>query len=240
MFCSKCGNQIPDNSVFCSACGAQVNQAGNIQFQAQFQAQKNAIRQSEIQAVNNAINYFSQQKYTFEKFYNTFESVNYYKRGAKSGLIIWGAILCFLGFFASITGTISAITERTLVIPTLAVFFFIFSVPGMLMIIGGILMKINNRKKYKKAVQDYNEASAEINNIYASYTNCPVGMEYCNPNVLHIILNILESGRADTVKEAVNLLMQKTDRRKHTAYIRSIDNNITPTKIYPSAVFAIK
>ncbi len=198
MFCSKCGQQIPDNSVFCRSCGAQIAQGQTFdaaqQLQNQYMMQKNAIRQSEIQALDQTIHYFYAKKPAFDELKYAAWKVRYYGRGAKSGLIVWGAII-------SVIALLMLIGEGPVAAALLA-----FLLPGQLMILGGILMKVNNRVKYKRYLQRYDALFEELYHYYIQYPNCPVGYEFFDDEILTAIMDTLQSGRADTVKEALDLL----------------------------------
>ncbi len=219
MFCSNCGRQIPDNSLFCNECGNSVssNVTSNpiAQMENQFQMQKNAIRQSEIQALEQALTYFSQKIGVFNEYDAVSNYVDYYRRGAKSGLIVWGAILSTLGFLLAISDVSIAIYA-----------ILIFLLPGTVMILGGILMKINNRKKLNLYTQRYYQLSIELSEFYAQYPNCPVGREYINPNILAVVMRVLKSGRADTIKEAINLILQENVNRKYLEHVQAINANM--------------
>ncbi len=245
MFCSKCGQQIPDNSTFCSACGNQVSGSSNVavstpapttnydynaQMQVQFQMQKNAVRQSEMQSLNNAIQYFFQKKAQFDEFDAVSELVNYYSRGAKSGLIVWGAIIASFGLvFLAGAGSIG--------FSELMMGIVMFLVPGSAMIFGGILMKKNNRRKFAYYQQRYAELSQELYDYYARYPDCPVGPEYVNPDILCVIMDVLESGRADTVKESLNLLLQEISDDEYREYLESINANTNAIAFFAAASF---
>ncbi len=49
--------------------------------------------------------------------------------------------------------------------------------------------------------------------------------EYANPEILEIILGMLQSGRADTIKEAINLLINDAERSEMSEYLEMIEQN---------------
>ncbi len=197
MFCSVCGQKVPDHSTFCSLCGASVAPTtypnAQAQLQAQYQVQKNAIRQSEIQELNSVIQYFARFRGLFDEFTSVSSQVEHYGRGAKAALIVWGAIILTFGLL--IFGGSGELAAG-----------MVFLLPGSAMIVGGILMKVNNRKKYAYYTQRQQELAGQMMDAYDQYPNCPVGPEYCFPAILDLLMDILQSGRADTIKEAINLL----------------------------------
>ena len=86
-------------------------------------------------------------------------------------------------------------------------------------------MKVNNRKKYSYFEKRYASLSKELFDHYISYPNCPVGPEYINPQILSLLHSVLLSGRADTVKESINLVIDETHRAKVREYLAAIEYN---------------
>lgn len=242
MFCPNCGSQIPEGGAFCASCGTNVAQAvaapaqavvnaqavANAQMQ-QFQAQKTAVRQSEIAALEGAYQYFAQKSSVFEEYDLVCDLVNDYAGGAKSSLLVWGCIITTFGLIACLSGP-EAIVGCLLALV----------LPGIAMMVGGILMKVNNRKKYAYFQDEYARLSQELYDYYVAYPNCPVGAEYANPEILSLIMGVLQSGRADTIKESINLLIAEADQAEVNEYLAMIEQNTqainAQTKV--AAVFA--
>ena len=116
----------------------------------QVQTQKYAFRQREIDSLNKAIHYFLQKKEEFDEYDTVYDLVNYYARGAKSGLIVWGAIVAVIGFFVLVTNLAYSDVNRYQTVTTedITSILLVSVIPGIMMIAGGILMKVNNRKNY--------------------------------------------------------------------------------------------
>ena len=74
---------------------------------------------------------------------------------------------------------------------------------------------------------------------YAEYPLCPIGPEYSNPDVLYALLQVIQSGRADTIKEALNILIDDSYRQKMQEYSQKIEKSVADiernTKV--SAIF---
>ena len=221
MFCPNCGQQLTDGASFCMHCGTNIASLATPVQAAQpvidFQAQKNSIRQSEITALAQTREYFSRKKNQFDEYDLVCDLVNYYSRGAKSSLLVWGCIILtfgLLGLLATLGG--GGGTTGILIAAV---------IPGIVMMVGGILMKVNNRKKYAHFQSEYARLSQELYEYYMGYPNCPVGPEYANPDILDIIMGILQSGRADTIKESINLALSEADRAEVSAYLDMIEQN---------------
>lgn len=243
MFCTNCGQQVADGATFCTACGCKLGayveqepipqapvqqepvqqipvqqipvqqipvQQVPVQTQqpADFQDQKNAIRDSEMNALSAAWNYFSQLKYKFQEYDRVCKQVMHFARGARSALLIWGCIATGIGlFFTLVFATDPDVQE--LILP----FLCFFGIPGLLMIAGGILMKVNNRKKFAKYQKQYVQLAQELYYYYAAYPNCPIGMEYSNPDAIVYLMKMIQSGRAYTIRDSINLLLGERANR---------------------------
>ncbi|MBO5783787.1 MAG: zinc ribbon domain-containing protein [Clostridia bacterium] len=212
MFCPHCGQQIADGSAFCSVCGKSTTNVAPAPV-IDYQAQKQAVRQSEISSLSRALDHFNQKRDEFTEYDCVCELVNHYAQGAKGALLVWGIIIATAGLLMLMVpeAFIGALTA--------------FVVPGGAMIFGGIMMKVKNRKNYAYFQQEYARLSEELYNHYVSYPNCPVGPEYANPEILEIILGVLQSGRADTIKEAINLLIDDAERSEMSEYLEMIEQN---------------
>lgn len=221
MFCPYCGSQTADGASFCVACGkniASVAPTQPAQPAVDFQANKNAVRQSEINALSKAIRYFSEKQSEFEEYDLVCDLVNDFSRGAKSSLLVWGCIITTFGLFSLLA---VAAEDPSILLPV----FLILALPGMLMIAGGILMKVNSKRKYRYFQSEYARLSQELYEHYINYPDCPVGPEYANPEILTILLDIIQSGRADTIKESINLAISDSEQREMNDYLNMIEQN---------------
>ncbi len=239
MFCSSCGQKLSENAAFCTACGAPVNAVVNTDprqedLKTQFQMQKNAIRQSEIQCLKRAISYFSEKKNTFDEYYKTADTIQVHSRKDNSSTLIGiGILLCVLSIVFLLGAMRTLLTGQyeiepqtgAIAITAYALIVLIPLVIGLIMLIRGNKSKTRHREKHEYYLQRHQALAEELHNHYMRYPSCPVGAQYCNPDVLRIILNVLESGRADTVKEALNLMINEVKSKNNEAYLRSIERN---------------
>ena len=237
MFCPNCGQQITDNFKFCVHCGKAISTVmpDTTQPVMDFQAQKNAVRQSEIKALSNALDYFSKKKDLFDEYDRLRVLVRKFSRGARGALLIWGCIISTAGYMILLMLLVQ--NSEQAIRPTYSFFqeMVIVSaftiIPGFIMIIGGILMKVNNRKKRKILEEKFSNVAKEIQYYYLNYPQCPVGPEFANPDSLYKILSVLQSGRADTIKEAINLSLNRADLAKAMEYLAQIEKN-TSNSLY--------
>ena len=204
MNCPHCQNPVPVGAAFCSRCGNRVTlpQPAADPYAQQYQQQKASLRQSEMNVLGELIQYFSPKQSEFDAYDDTCKKLLYYARGAKNALLVWGCIAFSIGLL----GTIISLSEHAST-DDLIGFGILLMLPGVLMAVGGILMKVNNRSKYRRYAECYAQLSQSLYHHYLGYSNCPVGPEYANPRVLHVLLRILRSGRCDTIKEAINCMV---------------------------------
>lgn len=235
MFCQKCGFQMDDNSKFCPQCATPV--AGNFvavnqQAVYNYQAEKNAIRQSETEVVVNAYNHFSQKQAAFDEYDQVTRSISYYRRKSAVPMIVWGCILLVPAIFFSIMLLISDVDYFPICI--------FLMLPGAALLAGGIAKLFSIRKKIASLEQRYAQLSVDIYNHYLNCPNCPVGPEYINPKALYKIITVLRSGRADTVKESINVIINDANSARLGQYMQNLQattNQINAqTKV--AAVFA--
>jgi hypothetical protein len=226
MYCSYCGTALADDAVFCTSCGKKVTsaqeQANTSEQEAQlYQAKKSAVRKSEMDALTAAHSHFSQKTETFQRYDYVCNRLKYYARGARSALLVWGCIIATFAFAIMLV----LLEDRTSPEPVV----FAGLIPGLLMILGGVLMKINNRSKYNRFKNRHAELSEELFDHYNSYPDCPVGPEYANPQILQYILGVLQSGRADTVKESINLAVDAQRQVRIQEHFGAIKRHAAPS-----------
>lgn len=202
MFCSNCGKENADGAKFCNSCGAtlaiDVNQSAH--------GQRQQTRNSEIMEIDRMIRYFSQKSEQYKEYDELGDFLTRYTKGKHYTLLIWGIILVVLGLIV-----IGAIVNTSGTGST-AVLACILLLPGAGMIVGHIFYAKNFDNKMSYSLARYAELSQELLDHYNNYGICSVGAEYTNPANLSVIKATIESGRADTIKEAINILIDDAHR----------------------------
>lgn len=259
-FCSGCGKQLtataapnpqyppqmtPEQQYQAQVYQAQMYQAQQMQAQQlqaqmyqaqqmQLEAQRNALRQTEIGILKRAYDYFNQRSDLYHAYDVACEKVNHYGPGARVVLIIWGAIICGIGAYLYIALAAANSFTPDYYIPE-ALFTFL---PGSLMIIGGILLRINGKKKLKQAREEYVHAGEELYRFAAAYPECPVGLEYTNPQILSALRKYIESGRADTVKESLNQVISGRCHSRMKDYAENVQRYTDDEDVKSPIIFA--
>lgn len=215
MYCSYCQTVLAEDAVFCSHCGKRVD--GDATPTGSNENPQVAMRQKEAATLNSLIQYFAIKQTVYDYYDEACAKVNRLARGASNALVIWGSIvigLCLLIILSVLT------SEQSVQDMAIGLFFFafLFLVPGIMMLAGGIVKKSNHRRLLYRWQQKYVELSRELHQHYMAYPNCPVIPECTNPRILVKLQTLIVSGRADTIKEGMNTLFASCNHRGMAQY----------------------
>lgn len=232
MFCNQCGRQNPDDAAFCLSCGQNLRalasgNAGMMGYQQPSYIQDRMnIRNNEIAEMNRMIEYFSQKRNQYAEYDAVCSMLDLLSKGKRKGLLIWGIILVSLGvflIFISIGMLVSGSSgsrssySSTSGISIIVTYLISFVGPGTVLIILFIVTSRARDRNGAIASRRYDELTTELYQHYLAYGYCPVGCEYTNPSNLMVILQTIQSGRADTTKDAINVLAEENYRRNMQA-----------------------
>lgn len=197
MFCNNCGKQNPDGAKFCNSCGANLFTASQNTVD-EIQNERHKLRNAEIAEIERMIRYFSKQTTLYDKYDRLSAQIDNFSKGKHYALLVWGIIVSFLGMIT--TSALSGEQAGALagVIPFLI---------GQGMIIGHIVYAVSFDKRKNEFEARINQVTSELLDYYNDYGMCAVGAEYTNPSNLAAIANTIKIGRADTIKEAINILI---------------------------------
>lgn len=224
-YCYSCGKEMNDGERFCSNCGASI--AGQMmvpasQPYAQPYAQPmNAMQMQEnnrkdaLAEMTKLIDHFGQKQAQYDEYDICIENLNILSnpraplRGnfgiSGTPFIIIGAIVMGLGIelvaLTSLGGSVGATGA-------------LFVLLGSGSLAAGIVLKVMRNKKIKAYRENmllqcqnrYNELSNELSNHYRAYGYCPMSPELTNPKTLSKLRDIIWQGRADSIKESINIL----------------------------------
>lgn len=221
MFCPHCGQQNIANAIFCNFCGKNITVYPVPNFRNDFQLQKQTIRQSELQKLNDTYNYFAPERDTFAEYDRVCKRLAHYSKGASRALLIWGCIILSIGIVGMLAN-FGGNNQEGLYHLLLA--FALLSI-GIGMVVGGVSSIIDHNKKCAYYQHKYCQISHKLFTHYYNYPNCPVGPEYATPDILERLIEIINSGRADTIKESLNLFVQDIDMGDLKRHLSSIEQN---------------
>lgn len=234
MYCQKCGDALSDQDKFCKKCGAPVSVQANVQQTASPSAPVKSSS-GELAELDRMISYFGQIQSQFDEYDQSIANIRFIsdpknKVKVKKGIpglpfIIAGAVLApeFLAFLAMCLfayAWVSADTPGHQLDNGAAALMFSIAIIGTLIsiaaIVFGIIMNVKRKKRYaegRKAMirQNCDRACMLSNVLTASYNNfgpCQVSSLYSNPRILLKLREIIASGKAVTVNDAVDILHQ--------------------------------
>ena len=75
----------------------------------------------------------------------------------------------------------------------------------------------DSNKRYKKRNEIENEVNLlkqELHEYYLELNNCLLSEEFAVPNTIRCIKNIIQIGRADNLKEAINIMLDDIHKRE--------------------------
>lgn len=216
MFCQKCGNEIQDNSKFCPQCGAPLgtaDQPGSIRVNNNQNAGNNhynsryEVRQAELREIDNLIYYFSQKAPEYEESAMLSDKLDVLERKLNRTPVAGIVFSSICGVFILLSVMLAV--NHNSVYGFTAFLAFLTGIPAVIIMSVYLISMLINKPRYKKYRERFDVLNEELTRHYNDYGYCPVGIEYTNPNDLKAIRDTIQSGYADTSKEAVNYLMQK-------------------------------
>lgn len=220
MYCPSCGSEIKPGERFCMGCGKRVDESREMSLKSEgvdnTLIQQGKTRIDAINEINRMIDYFSQKQNQYDEYDRCSQTIAVKKNGPSSALLVWGIVLIILGILL-ITGWIPTIIRQNpsfiYLIQNRQKDIFV-SIILLLVLFAGIVMvviyKMIDKRMHKEmyiAVSRMNTLALELTDHYNDYGFCFVGPEYTNPEILKLIANVLKAGRADTIKEAINVLL---------------------------------
>lgn len=234
-FCTKCGTQMEDDVNFCPKCGTasnSANQVVNVESKTEVSEKDSSSIVAKLKELHS---YFSEIGNAYNIFDNGIgiindaewrKTVNKRYKMSVAGIICWILTAIFVlmivrnyGFHRF--GTVIILAFLAIVVLSCGI---VFSIQG------------KGFKNHKKALDFYDKnvpiAQKQIQEHYAKLENCPLGIDYTSPSTIERLVYYLNSHRADSLKEAINVL----EDERHKA---NVENTLAATrKAAEDAAFA--
>ena len=225
MFCSHCGAKAEENARFCYRCGKAMPQleqeapkpeptqpeAAPRQEEAPSVAIQPAMQtvaptgqlQDEVGMLEEAHSWFSNKLSVFDSLQAACKKLLYYGKGTRSLLLVFGSICFGIGllFVLQAFAGLAEDPAEDLLYSTI-----LFVIPGLLMVGGGLLMKLINRKRFNAAAQEVAALSGELMAHYRSIPGVPFPPEYADPRILAAILALVHGGVCVNTAHAIRQL----------------------------------
>lgn len=209
-YCSKCGNQVMGD--FCSVCGTR---AGTVESSVN---QLVRIRQDSLDELSKMFSYFDQVRNQHEEYKEARKMADYHSNPLGGQLriapfLVPGIILTVvLGMFSLLPVSLTNLNENNGVLEIVLVI-IPFLIPGLGLITAAVIRMIINKRRNKQRLKllDYYSVRAEgyldgLQLHYNNYEGYRIALEYCDPAVLRLLWDVINSGRANTITDAINIL----------------------------------
>lgn len=210
MYCSKCGNEIYSEQIFCSVCGNNLSVTSqNSELLASSQLGSSVqmtskIRQDEMRQMDDLIAYFSLKRQQYEEYDFMIDRIIERSKSKYGRALGFGIPLLAIG--------VTGIHEALITNPMIVILPILSMCVGASLIALFTICNIIRSRKLKDDLKRHSELEVELFAHYNAYGNCPIGPEYTNPSNLIAIKRTIISGRADTVKEAINTMIEDDHR----------------------------
>ena len=215
MFCQNCGKEVSEETKFCPSCGNAINQASS----------KNENKEGAglLNELKKYYEHFSKLSdvYNLYRIGNSLTNDLDWQKKVKSNLIAGWIffIIGTLGFIITLIPTIQSEGILLIAFWQLFIFEIVFSIVGLVFII--------KNKKRKATLKFYTDNlpifSQKISDHYQKLPNCSLPIEYTDSTIIPQLISLLDSKRADNLKEAINLFEDEC----HKAEVR---NDLKATK----------
>lgn len=263
MFCIYCGAKTEDNAHFCHRCGKALPELEPEAFKP---TQPEAIQseatplqpmppaatvspavvvatsvrqpQEELEQLQQAHSRFSEDLSVFDSFQAACKRLLYYGKGTRSLLLVFGSICFGIGLLL-VLQAFAGMAENPA--EDLLYSTILFVIPGLLMIGGGLLIKLKNRKNFNAAAREVTALSGELMAHYRSIPGVPFPPEYADPRILAAILSLVHGGVCVNTAHAIRQLHisagNSPERYRQELEKITLRCQEPPVLFYPPSVF---
>ena len=188
--------------------------------------QQELIRTESLEEMNKLIRYFSVKQDRYDEYDACIEQSEYLSKPnahvkAKLGpdgsvFLVLGIVFTAVLYVAMVTAFAYAASSKGSYGWGIVLGLFPFLLISLASLIFGARCKARNNRILKKARADllretqekFDRIVDELYQYYVNYGYCPTSPSYTNPKILEKIRDNIWNGRADTIKEAINILHQ--------------------------------
>ena len=201
MYCTNCGAEIREESRFCKSCGVEIKKFSKTQetYNTAYQSQTcRSEREESMEQLRDMYNYFSVKEAEYDEVIKLDTEINSPIIVSNAGKI-WGLILTIFG---------GCCVPLAIAAHSIEAFIAVIIILGP-----GILLLTSRSRKIKRIQRERETKQARLQVVaedvvsyYNNYGPCPLGIEFTDPKSLETIYEVIRSGRADSLKEAINIL----------------------------------
>lgn len=208
--CNECGYENHGRRI-CKRCGAPLD----------LSAEKNGISIDELPDISlyevnrelkKLIRYFDFMRAQYSEYEFCNQKLDFLdKKGyVPIGVLVFGIIMMGVTTWLSVLVALRAFKLYNGLILWLAMFF----VDGLYAAVAYSRSLKDNRKKIKKYLGREVELAKQLTNYYNDYGPCLLEAKYTDPRILDRLQNIIKSGRASSLEQALDLLFEDSGRTK--------------------------
>ena len=208
--CNECGYENHGRRI-CKRCGAPLD----------LSAEKNGISVDDLpdmslyevnKELKKLIRYFDFMRAQYSEYEFCNQKLDFLdKKGyVPIGVLIFGIIMMGVTTWLSVLVALRAFKLYNGLILWLAMFF----VDGLYSAVAYSRSLKDNRKKIKKYLGREVELAKQLTNYYNDYGPCLLEAKYTDPRILDRLQNIIKSGRASSLEQALDLLFEDSGRTK--------------------------
>ena len=219
-FCGNCGAEMQEGMRFCASCGTRWGEVASVPMATtpapmvdSFQNTFN-IRNQNISEIRRMINYFGQKQALYDEYESLQEQLERLDPSttSNSGCLTWYSgymknIFPVLLIVLLIFGALGLFAQKDS-----ALIGVVFLIIGVLLLVRFFKKRSEKKETINQSYRRINDIASELSKHYKAYGQCMVGYEYSNPRILSQIGAIIEKGRADTIKEAINRMLEDNHR----------------------------
>lgn len=193
-FCMYCGKELPDNAMFCSGCGKKADLSS---------VEPEYHTQGTQQNSEDIIDALKTCKSIFAPVQQKYDSRNQLQvsLSSKTNYFILFVVFIVIGF---VLGNALDYTFWEMGIQTLGVMSCWIGIGIVVPLLITLKIKSNERNQAAMLVNLNSELEANYQT-----KNLPVKLafEYSDPRIIDVLIDILKKGRADTIKDAINCML---------------------------------
>lgn len=226
-FCCNCGTNLND-AAFCPNCGTPAGQTiavvGNTSV---IQGTPKNERAMALELLDGVIMHYSDVEEDYKLFVKDSEEIDRRKKMRTLSYLLAAPVIWIVGLIVLLVTPLNNITILGLI------YLFLLLV---LPIVLPIYAKIKNVKALKRLDKETDELVEKMLSHYHSYEGeMPIGFEFYNTDCLYGMRNMLTSGRATNIPQAINLLLD--DRHKQIMELRAL---LTQNAAEAAAAFSMQ
>ena len=160
-----------------------------------------------LNELQRAYEWFSQKQNAYDEYDSISNRLPKMNRVGKRPLLIWGCILTGGSFLLMLLILNLTSSYRVSANGGLIAVVIIGMLAGAGMIAGFFIAEANRKKTISILHERLEHLGQELTDHYIAFGRCSFGAEYSNPMIINRIMNLVNSGRADSIKEGINIML---------------------------------